>query len=233
MRRVMIAGVLAAVCALAAGCSSASTAGSIPPGATSVAPTAAAAQWHLGGAWTGPFPPFAVPLPGPVKTVQLPKWTSTEPLQPGYVYTGSVPFGVPLHYQIPSAVLDCNIASDGPQDQPPGTYVVPFAVTLVNRLAQQAPGPLPQIWATLPDGSQLQATGQSGSQMAWRDVGCSGVTLGADSSDTAYGAIGPATPSQLQQATVYVAWGASTDSSAAVIHQALPLLVPNRALPGN
>lgn len=187
----------------------------------------AALRWQLGGAWTGPYPPAVVPLPGPTRTVILPDWTSTAPLQAGYRYGGSVTFGVPLHYQIPGEAVSCEQA--GRYDQPPGQDVVPIAVTLVNLLAQQAPAPLPTIWATEPDGSSLTVTGYDGGTMGWRDAGCpgaGGISLAAHSSDIAYGVIGPATPAQLQHATVYIAWGVTADPSQAVVAKPLPLLVP-------
>ena len=155
-------------------------------------------------------------MPQPVRDVKLPNYTSAYPEQPGCKYSGYLSCGVPLHYAIPQAGFDCSSGASGSYDLPPGQYVVPFAITVLNDLHQQAPASPVQLWASdlaNSDGMQagsgdLQVTGQAGSALTWESDGsCAGWTLNAGGQNTQFGFIGPATASQLADAHVYAAWG--------------------------
>ena len=193
---------------LTAACGSVSTSspGSV---ATSAAPAVpAAAAWHPGGTYTGPVPPAA--LLGPTNTWHLNPYTNSD----SYKVQDDIVFGVPLHYAIPTALEDCNLEDPVTQDLPPGQYVIPFAIIIHNRTAQQAPAITPGVWIT--DSSGSPTLDMAGSNMNGNDTGATWAngdcetnyshTMNQGGSDALYGLIGPTTPAQLASSYVQVNW---------------------------
>ncbi|MGN6176938.1 MAG: hypothetical protein ACTHPS_28890 [Streptosporangiaceae bacterium] len=218
MRRfAIIAVVLAAVAAAGCGASSSPSTRTAAGSATSSAPAEqplGPADWKLGGAYTGPWPPAKQPMPGPYRAYSL----------------GDVALyvGTPLHSDIPTRAFDCYMNDEQPRPLPAGEYVIPFAITLRGAT-------MPAVWASDPavtggDGypEPYQTTGQNSSQLVWEGSGdCEypGSTTG-----TVFGVIGPLTVHQMRHGILYLNRQNEMDESAASFHRPLPLAVPGRAL---
>jgi hypothetical protein len=215
MRRAIGAGALILAAAAAAGCQSAGSAG---PGAASASSSSAArpassaapaaAAWQPGGTYTGPVPPTD-PMPTPPSGWRLKLFVSVD----GYKSQDSLRFGVPLHYRIPNRLIDC-IRVPYSQDLPPGQVVIPLEVKMTNLTGQQSPGLAPWVHVTDASGNadDINVTGQTG--FLWGNGDCTSSlnhVLGSGGSDTMFGLIGPATPAQLEGATVTATW-AGTDA---------------------
>ena len=233
LRSVLTASFIAIITLALAACGAASGGTPAQPGTSqtgiSAPSTSTPSQitWKIGGTYEGPWPPDRLNLPQPFTTWDLGDYTSSQ----GYHVRGFVRIWNALHYSIPRMGFDAMLGPSGSQDLPPGKYVVPFSFTLVNLNHQQCPAGHIQIWASLPDGTQLQVTGQAGSRETWDNGSDMASTLeGYHAMENMYGLVGPASADELLHATFYAAW---TSNSNPVLAKTIATLTPNRALPSS
>ncbi len=224
MKKAVLAGLaVLAVAGFAAGCGPAA-AGS-GAGAGSASPrsqaTLVAVTWQPGGAYTGPVP-SGDPIPAPFGGWRLAPYTSPK----GYKVQNVIRVGVPLHFAIPNMVHDCFSAYNYRYDLPPGQVVLPVEILITNHTNQSSPGIWPSLAVIDKAGNNLDVN--SYGSWLWANGNCSMDTyhaLPSGGSDAIFGFIGPATPSELEGATITAIrddYGATAPDQSITLQRLLP-----------